>query len=140
MQTPTPTSKDKLRQAGLMPIDGHLSARTRTVRDRFPNLDDSQVAWVAQNFDFIVDSPVFAYQDEEGGQWAAETHNRRVAEDSYLRREPGLITIIYSFILIMTFEAISLRRVYVWNVKMTSIQDSEFLSKRRSDRIWDALS
>jgi hypothetical protein len=125
-------------------IVGDLVARTKIVRDRFPDLNHTEVAWVADNFDMIATTPVFEY-DMGGYLHRVTMYTRNVNLPKSLRSipkdDPGRVNILYSIdylpeVIVGVLQRPTLRNL----VRMASVMDPDFLSRRRVERINGVLS
>jgi hypothetical protein len=128
----------------LILIVGDLVARTKIVRDRFPDLNHTEVAWVADNFDMIATTPVFEY-DMGGYLHRVTMYTRNVNLPKSLRSipkdDPGRVNILYSIdylpeVIVGVLQRPTLRNL----VRMASVMDPDFLSRRRVERINGVLS
>ena len=128
----------------LILIVGDLVARTKIVRDRFPDLNHTEVAWVADNFDMIATTPVFEY-DMGGYLHRVTMYTRNVNLPKSLRSipkdDPGRVNILYSIdylpeVIVGVLQRPTLRNL----VRMASVIDPDFLSRRRVERINGVLS
>ncbi len=124
-------------------IVGDPAARAKIVRDRFPDLNHTEVAWVADNFDMIATTPVFEY-DMGGYLHRVTMYPRNVNLPESLRSipkdDPGRVNIIYSIdylpeVIVGVLQRPTLRNL----VRMASVIDPDFLSRRRAERISEVL-
>ena len=134
----------------LILIVGDPVARAKTVSDRFPHLNQTEIAWVADNFDIIATSPVFEY-DTGGNALKVVTHFRKVHLPEPLRidgtllsiprDDPGRVNIIYSIDYLPTvMVGVPLLPALRNMVRMASVSDPDFLSRRRTERVVEVLS